>query len=743
MFDDLPLVLAQAVWRRAIAASLLMGLVAVLSYSVDQAGWVAGVQWWPGAWLALLGAAALARARWRGGWAFAYIVLMLLAGAAELVGHVLPVLGAAGQTPGEWVWDLHLRSVALGLRLQGWGIAIVHGQPVRDTGLFVGLLALLVWGAVAWLAWWALRRRQALAASLPAAIILAANTHLSGQPWQLVLLFVILVLALAIYTTYASQNADWDRRRVDYPGDLGLDWGTAAIGLLLSIGLLGAAAPVVATPHGWHVLGSLFESSRQQVAATADQLFTGVKPPSGAIPVVVARTPDLSTIGNAVDTSQDTVMWVSLDEAAPTSYPGAPSPPQHYWRSGLYATYTGAGWQPVQLPAASAAPLPAVDQPRPGRYALRQQFQIVASHGQAQFAVNRPISATTGALLGQVATDDATALLGGPASDYAVTSFATRASQSELRAAGANYPADIRAAYLQMPAELPGRVGVLAAQIVGGANGAGDPYDQALRLQDYLRRTYAYRLDVPPLPAGHDAVDYFLYEAPGGFCSYYASAMAVMLRTLGVPARVATGYAMGDYDPARGAYRVPGAAAHAWVEVYFPGYGWVEFEPTPARAAFDRPVGATAFTATLPAPAAGLFTSASQPSRLAGVIAGASLLALALAAWAWWQLAERRRPVTPRGQALRLYAHIRSALSRAGLGAPPSVTADEYLHAQADALAARPPLLAAITEATALFRQAAYSPHPVTEAQTLSAQHRWGAARLSWLSLTLRRLVTK
>src|SRR6185369_17274370 len=97
-----------------------------------------------------------------------------------------------------------------------------------------------------------------------------------------------------------------------------------------------------------------------------------------------------------------------------------------------------------------------------------------------------------------------------------------------------NYPAAIRDAYLQLPASLPGRVADLAKQIV---NGATDPYDQALRLQDYLRANYTYRLDVPSPPAGRDAVDYFLYEAPGGYCSYYASALAVMLRTRGVPAR--------------------------------------------------------------------------------------------------------------------------------------------------------------------------------------------------------------
>jgi len=410
-------------------------------------------------------------------------------------------------------------------------------------------------------------------------------------------------------------------------------------------------------------------------------------------------------------------------------------PPQHYWRAGVFATYTGAGWQPLTASAPGAVPAT----PPPGHYWLSQQFQILALHGEAQFAVNRPISATSGAAISADAADADTALLTGPASDYSVTSLATLVSQTELRSAGNGYPAAIRAAYLQLPAELPARVAGLAAQI---ASGAPDPYDQALKLQDYLRRTYAYRLDVPPPPAGRDAVDYFLYEAPGGYCSYYASAMAVMLRTLGVPARVATGYAMGEYDTTRGAYRVSGADAHAWVEVYFPAFGWVEFEPTPARAVFDRPAGSDLLPPTPPPPAEPAPASPPGPGAL-GIVLGLVVIALAAAGWAWWQISARRPPDSPGQQAVRLYRGMRAALARAGLGAPASVTADEFLQAHAVDLAARPPLLAALTEATDLFRQAAYSRHPVSQAAARQAARAWASARLAWLRLALRRRQTK
>ncbi len=739
MLERLTLALARVFWRHALLAGLILGAATMLIFSVDHAGWVAGVEWGPLAWPALLGGAALARSRWRGGWSFLYMTALLMAGAAELVGHVLPDPAQFWLAPGEWVWNLHLRTVTLAQRVQTWSVAIAHGQPVGDTGLFVWLIALIVGGVVAWLAWGVLRRRQALAACLPAALALAINTYLSGQTWQEVLVFVVLTLALIIYTTYANQNADWDRRGVDFPDNLGLDWAIAAVGLTLSIGAFGAVAPVVATPSGWHLLADLLAASRQQVVSTADQLFTGVRAPSTGLLALVARTPDLTNIGSAVDQSPATVMWVKLDEAPPLDYPNAPPPPQHYWRSGLYATYTGTGWQALSVVAGDGAAVSALDPPPPGRYVLRQQFEIVAEHGQAQFAVSRPISATAGALVSVDALDGGTALLAGSASAYMVDSFATRVTQAELRAAGTNYPAAIRAAYLQVPSSLPGRVASLAAQIAGAAT---DPYDESLRLQDYLRQTYVYRLDVPPAPAGRDAVDYFLYEAPGGYCTYFASALAVMLRTLGVPARVATGYAMGEYDSSRGAYRVAGAAAHAWVEVYFPTYGWVEFEPTPARAVFERPAGGSVATATPAVAPPGGPAAVSPAARVWAVWAGLWVALLAVAGWARWQFAARR-PTGPRQRVLWLYGRMRSALSRAGLSAPASVTPGEYLQARAAVLSERPPLLAAVTETTRLFQEAAYSAHPIQDAEARAAERSWAGARAAWLRLVIRGLAQR
>ncbi|MDI6874520.1 transglutaminase TgpA family protein [Candidatus Solincola sp.] len=150
------------------------------------------------------------------------------------------------------------------------------------------------------------------------------------------------------------------------------------------------------------------------------------------------------------------------------------------------------------------------------------------------------------------------------------------ASQDALR----DYPylaGSEKLGYLELP-PLPERVIQLAREIIPRDAG---PMQRVRAIEDFLRREYAYSLDVPPLPPGEDAVDYFLFEARRGYCEHFATAHAVLCRLAGVPSRVVTGYATGDYNPVTGLYEVSLDDAHAWVEVYLVGVGWVTREPTP------------------------------------------------------------------------------------------------------------------------------------------------------------------
>ena len=131
--------------------------------------------------------------------------------------------------------------------------------------------------------------------------------------------------------------------------------------------------------------------------------------------------------------------------------------------------------------------------------------------------------------------------------------------------------------YLELP-PMPERVLELAVEIT--PRGVG-PYARALAIEDWLKSEYEYSLDVPPLPPGEDAVDYFLFEHRRGYCEHFATAYAVLCRLAGIPSRVVTGYSSGDYNPFTGLYEVSLDDAHAWVEIYLEGIGWVTREPTP------------------------------------------------------------------------------------------------------------------------------------------------------------------
>jgi hypothetical protein len=170
---------------------------------------------------------------------------------------------------------------------------------------------------------------------------------------------------------------------------------------------------------------------------------------------------------------------------------------------------------------------------------------------------------------------------------YEVFSDTGLPSPEELRRAPSDYPAEIRRIYLLLP-DLDPRVAELAKQVTASA---ANNYDRAVALEQHLRSNYTYTLD----PTGIDAenpIGSFLFQARSGYCEYFAAAMAAMLRTQGIPARLVNGFQTGTYNRVGKDFIVRGRDAHSWVEVYFPDYGWIPFDPTPAD---PNPVVAGAF----------------------------------------------------------------------------------------------------------------------------------------------------
>jgi len=261
------------------------------------------------------------------------------------------------------------------------------------------------------------------------------------------------------------------------------------------------------------------------------------------------------------------------------------------WRGLVFDVYTGTGWRiddhRVRQHTASVPPIELVagrDDVHAYRARTRrlvQTFYIQQEQPNVAFAVPR---AEHIYLPGDHVYVDRYSSIRLPFTldrgmVYTVVSRPLEPSPEQLQRAGTAYPSFILERYLQLPPELPARVRTLAADLTGSA---GSPYEAAQAVNRFLWTQYRYDLTIGPQRRPGDAVDYFLFEERRGYCEQFASAMAVLLRAAGIPARLATGYTPGAIHPITGLLEVRNSDAHAWVEVFFPGIGWVEFEPTPS-----------------------------------------------------------------------------------------------------------------------------------------------------------------
>jgi transglutaminase-like putative cysteine protease len=251
-----------------------------------------------------------------------------------------------------------------------------------------------------------------------------------------------------------------------------------------------------------------------------------------------------------------------------------------------YDFYTGAGWRTTESDKADKITLSTND-----RETFQARFDIIVPHSNILFAANEPLKVDvpyqfyTGA--DKTYSTSLHALNRSQAAGtYTVTSLVSVADKQTLRKLAPNYSDYIKSKYLQLPSTLPQRVKALAHQVMDNIPNA---YDRAEALESFLRSPpYSYSAQVKATPPGKDPVDYFLFDLKQDFCEYFASAMVVMLREEGIPARLVEGFTTGAYDTASNAWVVREQDAHAWVEAYFPGYGWIEFEPTPSQPPFAR-----------------------------------------------------------------------------------------------------------------------------------------------------------
>jgi protein-glutamine gamma-glutamyltransferase len=386
------------------------------------------------------------------------------------------------------------------------------------------------------------------------------------------------------------------------------------------------------------------------------------------------------------------------------------------------------GFQPIEIPRAEddGPPIGAV-----GADELVQTYYLEHSGPNAIFAAPSPrklyfpdqtvFQMPDGSLRAAVQLDKG--------SVYTVVSRRWLATADSLRASDPlEVPENIRLRDAAPPTTTE-RVRALAARITAHAP---TPYDKVLALEAWMGAHTKYTLNIPPLPQGKDAVDQFLFVDQRGFCEQIGTSLVVMLRSLGIPARLAVGYATGERNPFTGLYEVRAKDAHAWAEVYFPRLGWQGFDPTASvPLAGDSSINA-----------AGAGTLAYLNSRISvppwtPVVIAIAVLAFGLALGA--RLVVRRRRarqdrVAPSWAATRLVTLERIG-ERLGRARAPGETTPEYAHALArlDPFAADSVLTVARVLDAAMFSTA--PPHAADRAAVDDAladlEERWRNGRRS------------
>lgn len=493
-------------------------------------------------------------------------------------------------TPLQLAW-LHFSG---GVRIETdvfrtWLAGLVSGRGVFRAEAVALALGILFWVLGLYAGYVMRRTGSALAALAPAGALLAiAMAHTGARSTLALAGFLLIALLLAAVQTQYANERRWADRAMMYAEDLRLDFTIAAS--LLAAGIMAIAFLVPQLE-----LGTMIRLFIDRAAAPAAGLAgprddpgepfglpRPTPPPPFFDPYRAGGLPRSHLLGAGPELADEVALTVRVFGEP---VPGAGG---YYWRSLTYETYHGAGWETGEIE--STRYQPGYQAPRPVETfsrLVRQEVQLGAAPAGIAIAAGEIQSADRAFIVSWRAAGPGIQDTFGVRIDsdrYTVDSSYPYFLVAPLRAAGTDYPEWVMDTYLDLPASLPDRVWDLAVSLAGGAE---NPFDAALAIEQYLRG-FEYTLELGPPPAGRDLADYFLFDLQRGYCDYFATAMVVLARAAGLPARLATGYSTGSYDPETDRYIVSSLNAHSWPELYFPGFGWVPFEPTSGVGAIDR-----------------------------------------------------------------------------------------------------------------------------------------------------------
>jgi transglutaminase superfamily protein/transglutaminase TgpA-like protein/uncharacterized protein DUF4129 len=630
------------------------------------------------------------------------------------------LLFAFWQTAGA---DYNGNVTALVNSMHQWFALAFNGGTSSDDSIFLFFITALGFLLAYTSAWLVYRTRKPWLMILANAVVLLINlSNIDAIYIIYLVIFLIASLLLVLRFNLYESSVRWKRQGLRRADDLG--WEFMQAGALISMGVLIFAWLL---PWGYinDAAAQIWSADNNpwvQLVNTWDRL---VSVNGGSTIANHGNFTDTLVLGGNPHLNDDIVFTVRSDDGS------------QYLESLNYATYDGRSWtngSTVEMTLNANAPkydgsqdlrivhqdITVVNPPGEQFPYLLGASQIALANQAAQVLIDK----ADGSVLAWLRTNGKLAT----GNKYTITSYVSAADIKTLQAVPLPadapsftpapnrpdleppvnyYDPDILHAYLQLPKNLDPHIKNFAKDLTKNAS---TMYDKAVALESYLHNNYVYDANIS-LPPGQEGVSWFLFRSHNrGFCNYFATTMAIMARELGMPARVVAGYTNGKLDVKQHQWVIRGSDAHSWVQIYFAGYGWVNFEPSASFATFARPIassnGVSGVTPGGPnGPTSGsarnhlrepdqsggsdsnlAVNSAQQQAQLRQdislMLAGLILLILFGMVYFrfWW-----RRLYRGYGLSAQIYGRICTLANWAGISLKPSQTPYEYMQTLAEA----------------------------------------------------------
>ena len=458
---------------------------------------------------------------------------------------------------------------------------------IEDPIIIYSLLAFVIWFTSLFAGYFLVRESKPWFPLFISAIIIFTTEIYDQSNSNLYTgLFIFFTLLLISKTSFMEIGKKWRFQRI--PIDLETE------SLIRRTSIIVAIIIVFLSWNVTNIVSAFQKDSvqnKQLVGAIAEiqsQISKITAPLQGTAYIQTEFYGDTVNLGTGSDLNDEIIFEIKVNQRQPSGV-------RYYWKGKSYDTFTNNQWEStLNASKVFGSNDPLNQTPEMSTFTKRtfsiktlKNLGVLYSPTYPQ-SINRPIKANY-----QILPNDQVDIVSLTLEKvtfsgevYEVENIILNPTIAQLRKTNQEYPDWVKEKYLQLPSNFSGKIFTLADELTKDQT---NPYDKTIEITNYLRDNITYQEQIPEPPADQDIIEWFLFKHKQGFCNYYATAEVLMLRSIGIPARISFGYAEGDAQNTIGTdYIVRRENLHAWPEVYFQGIGWVEFEPTTIQPIINR-----------------------------------------------------------------------------------------------------------------------------------------------------------